>query len=110
MGDDTSRVSSHDYLSVLLSFFSSLESRFHSVLFLTNVIREATELIVGKRQELDLTSTHDQLRVSSPSITKVSQIPARSLESDEAEVLDVVARLLDMSLANDGESYQPADS
>ena len=109
MSDDTSRVSSHDYLSALMSFFSALESRFHSVLFLTHVIREATELIAGKKQELNVTSTHDQLRASSPSMTQVSQIPARFLESDEAEVLDVVARLLDMSLANDGESYQPAD-
>ena len=104
------REKSLQYLSVLLSFFSALESRFHSVLFLTHLLRQASDLIAGKKRELKWTSSEDQRRNSSPMSNEHSSPSMRSPDSDEAEVLDVVAKLLDISLAADGRPSQPGDS
>lgn len=105
MSDGPSRDTSSKHLSVLLSFFSALERRFHSVLFMKHMLSQANDLVAGKKRDLE-----DQGRDSSPIPEDYSAYQSRSPDSDEAEVLEVVAKLLDMSLANDGKPSPPAES
>jgi hypothetical protein len=83
-------------------FLNSLAERFNAAKVLADMMNETTSEIVDRSLKFGLTRKEGQLRVPGNSPKSDDGESERPKDAEEAEVLNVVAKMLDLRLSTDG--------
>jgi hypothetical protein len=81
---------------------SSLATRFHAAKVLSDMMGEATNKIVERSFKLGITRKDTQHRLPDRNNVKPAEVVDRSKEVDEAEILNCVAKMVDLRFSTDG--------
>src|SRR5271163_3251769 len=88
--------------SDFVPLLSSLATRFHAAKVLSDMMGEATNEIVERSFKLGIARKDTQNRLPDPHNVKPAEAVDRSKDVDEAEILNCVAKMVDLRFSTDG--------
>ncbi len=88
--------------SDFVPLLSSLATRFHAAKVLSDMMGEATNEIVERSFKLGIARKDNQNRLPDRLNVKPAEVVDRSKEVDEAEILNCVAKMVDLRFSTDG--------
>lgn len=88
--------------SDFVPLLSSLATRFHAAKVLSDLMGEATNELVERSFKLGIARKNTQHRLQDRTSVKPAEVVDRSKDCDEAEILNCVAKMLDLRFSTDG--------